>query len=179
MNNSTSLVFKNFVQKSVESETQKSRVITTFMKFIRDKKGYYGAYLHDGKIYFHTNDFAVNFFIPTEKYRKVDGTFLRMLDEIGEASPTAKTIEKLKKKLNGNKIKLTKLHWFKNKSGMTKLMTFLKNHFILPTDFWTRNVTLNDGSKDTKTIFKSTDTILLRQIDLELLIALRQFSTTA
>ena len=33
-----------------------------------------------------------------------------MLDEIGEASPTAKTIEKLKKELNSDKIKLTKLH---------------------------------------------------------------------
>ena len=54
-----------------------------------------------------------------------------MLDEIGEASSTAKTVEKFKKELDVDKIKLTKLHWFKNKSGMTKVITFLKNHFIL------------------------------------------------
>ena len=43
---------------------------------------------------------------------------------------------------------------------MTKVITFQKNHFILPTKFWTGNVSLNDGTKDTKIIFESTDTIL-------------------
>ena len=31
-------LFKNFVQNSIESETQMSRVITTFTKFIKEKK---------------------------------------------------------------------------------------------------------------------------------------------
>lgn len=52
-----------------------------------------------------------------------------MLDEIGEASPK-KTTEELKKELNNEKINLTKLHWIKNKSNTTKVITFQKNHLI-------------------------------------------------
>ena len=53
-----------------------------------------------------------------------------MLDKIGEASPTAKTTEELKKELNNEKINLKKLHWIKSKSNTTKVITFQKNHLI-------------------------------------------------
>ena len=75
-----------------------------------EKKWYHGAYLNNGEIYFHTDDYAVNFFIPTEPYQKTDRTFLRTLHEICEVSPTAKVIEELKKELNYDKINLTKTH---------------------------------------------------------------------
>ena len=35
-----------------------------------------------------------------------------------------------------------------------------EKHFISPTDFWTRNVSVNSGTKDKKAIFDSTNTIL-------------------
>ena len=129
MNNSTSPVFKNVVQKNIQSETQTSSYYN-LCEIHKEKKGYYGTYLNDGKICFHTDDYAVNIFIPTEWYQKADITFPRMLDEIGEASPTAKTTEELKKELNNEKINLTKLHWIKNKSNTTKVITFQKNHLI-------------------------------------------------
>ena len=112
LNNSTSFSFQNFVQKSIISETQKSRVITTFVKFQKKRKGYYGTYLNDSQIFFHTDNRAVCFYIPTELYRRMDRTFLRTLDEIGTACPTAKVIEAVKKELGGNITNLTTLQWF-------------------------------------------------------------------
>ena len=161
MSTSTPL-FKSFVQKSIESETQTSRVITTFTKFIKEKKGYYGAYLNDGKIHFHSGDYAIDFYIPAEMYQKPDRTIFRTLDEIGKANPTAKVIDELKKELNNDEIGVTKFHWFKNKSSTTKIVTFEKNHFIFPTEFYTGNVSLDNGTKDEKMIFESTKTILYK-----------------
>ena len=40
------------------------------------------------------------------------------------------------------------------------MITFQKNHFILPTDFWTGNVWVNSDTKDKKAIFNSTNSIL-------------------
>ena len=90
--------FKNFVQKSIESKTQTSRVITTFTKFIKEKKGYYGAYINNGKTYFLSGDYAIDSYIPAKMYRKVDRTIFRTLDKIGDANPTAKVIDESKKK---------------------------------------------------------------------------------
>ena len=42
----------------------------------------------------------------------MDRTFLRTLDEIGTACPTAKVIEAVEKELGGNIIGVTTLHWF-------------------------------------------------------------------
>ena len=81
-----------------------------------------------------------------------------MLDEIGEASPTAKTTEELKKELNNEKINLTKLHWIKNKSNKSDNIS--KKPFNLLTIFWTGNVSLNNGTSDTKRISDLTNTIL-------------------
>ena len=69
--------------------------------------------------------------------------------------------EAVKKELGDNKIELTTLHWFKSKSKTTaKVITFQKNHFILPTDFWTGNISVNSGTEDKKAIFNSANTIL-------------------
>ena len=119
-------LFKSFVQKSIKSETRTSRVITTFTKFIKKKKGYYGAYLSDGKIYFHSGDYVIDFYIPAEMYQTPDRTIFRTLDEIGKENSTAKVIDELKKELNDDEIGVTKLHWFKNKSSTIKIVTFEK-----------------------------------------------------
>ena len=129
--------FKNFVQKSIESKTQTSRVITIFTKFIKEKKGYYGAYINNGKTYFLSGDYAIDSYIPAKMYRKVDRTIFRTLDKIGDANPTAKVIDESKKELNNDEIDLKKLHWFKSKSNTTKIVTFEKKHFFLPTEFRT------------------------------------------
>ena len=64
------------------------------------------------KSFFQTDDRAVDVYIPTELYRRMDRTFLRTLDEIGTACPTAKVIEAVEKELGGNIIDVTTLHWF-------------------------------------------------------------------
>ena len=101
------------------------------------------------KSIFHTDVRAVDVYIPTEPYQRTDLLFLLQVTEA------------VKKELGDNKIELTTLHWFKSKSKtITKVITFQKNRFILPTDFWTGNVSVNSGTEDKKTIFNSTNTIL-------------------
>ena len=101
------------------------------------------------KSFFQTDDRAVDVYIPTELYQRADLLFRLQVTEA------------LKKEFGDNKIELTTFHWFKRKSKTTtKVITFQKNHFILPTDFWTGNVSVNSGTKDKKAIFNSTNSIL-------------------
>ena len=141
-------------------------LLQTFQDSLRKKKVYYDTYLNDGKFYFHTDDRAVNFYIPIELYRRADRTYIRTLDEISTVSPIEKVIEAVKKELEDNKIDFTILHWFKNKSNITttKVIKFQKNHFLLPAEFWTGNVTVNSSTKYQKAIFGSTN-IILSKVD--------------
>lgn len=76
------------------------------------------------KSIFHTDVRAVDVYIPTELYQRADLLFLLQVTEA------------VKKELGDNKIELTTLHWFKSKSKtITKVITFQKSRFILPTDF--------------------------------------------
>ena len=72
----------------------------------------------------------------------------------------------MKKELEDKKLDLTTLHWFKKKSKKTtaKVITFQKNHFILPTEFWTGKVSVNSSTKDQKAVFDWTN-IILSKVD--------------